>query len=166
VEVVPSELEIGRARGHTHADRLRELVEKALIEIVRLRDDGMRAFETLVVGPAAVTLDDGEAGTIAYAIEHSAVALIDERKAARICAERYPALRIACTVDVLTHPDIALHLGQDKLAEAVYAALRVGRMRVLPHHLDLVLALIGPEGAAACPSLPRAVRLHSRQRTV
>jgi predicted nucleic acid-binding protein len=44
VDVVPSELEIGRERGHTHADRLGALVEKAFIEIVRLGDDGMRAF--------------------------------------------------------------------------------------------------------------------------
>ena len=158
VDVVPSELDIGRARGHPHADRLRQLVDGAFIEIVSLGEHGMQVFENLVVGTAAETLDDGEAGTIAYAFEHSAVALIDERKAVRICAERYPALFTASTADVLLHPHVAKALGREPLADAVYCALRVGRMRVLPHYVDVVVTLIGPARAAECRSLPKRAR--------
>lgn len=40
----------------------------------------MGHFTNLVSSPAVETLDDGEAATIAYALDQSATALIDERK--------------------------------------------------------------------------------------
>ena len=103
VDVVLRELETGRVRGREACDRLKELVAGGVLEIVELGDHAAPYFEDLVIGPAAATLDDGEAAPIAYAVSHGDTALIDERKATRICAERYPQLRIACTVDVLVH---------------------------------------------------------------
>jgi predicted nucleic acid-binding protein len=161
VDVVLTELESGRARGHTHADRLAELVDRATVDIVSLGTPGMTEFERLVIGDAVDTLDDGEAGTIAYAVEHSAVALIDERKAERICADRYPSLHLASTVDVLTYEPVSRSLGSERLADAIYNALRLGRMRVPPRQLDLVVRLVGFERAALCPSLPRRARTAS-----
>jgi predicted nucleic acid-binding protein len=118
-------------------------------------DDAFAHFEELVVGPAVETLDDGEAATIAYAMTHSATALIDERKATRICRERFPALRLACTIDVLIHADVQTRLGPALLADAVVRALQEGQMRVFSHHAEWVIGLIGDERAALCPSLPR-----------
>lgn len=158
VDVVPEELENGRARGRDACDKLKELVGAGVVEIVELDAESLPHFEDLVVGPAVRTLDDGEAATIAYALTHAATALIDERKATRICAKRFPELRIACTIDVLIHSDVQERLGQDLLANAVFRALRDGRMGILPHHLSWVIALIGEERAALCPSLPRRAR--------
>jgi predicted nucleic acid-binding protein len=158
VDIVPRELETGRARGRETCDRLNELVTAGVVRIVELGDDAAPHFEELVIGAAAATLDDGEAATIAYALAHAATALIDERKATRICAERFPQLRVACTVDVLIHPDVQRQLGPDMLSEAVFNALHGGRMGVLPHHLEWIVGLIGDERAARCPSLPRRVR--------
>lgn len=162
VDAVRAELETGRPRGRRDADRLRELVEDGLISIVSLGDAGIQHCENLVVGPAVLTLDDGEAATIAYAAEHAAVALIDERKAARICGEHLPAVRLACTVDVLVHPSVESKLCPEGLADAVYNALHDGRMRVPLHHLEYVVRLIGPGRAALCPSLPRSARSSTR----
>jgi predicted nucleic acid-binding protein len=158
VDVVPRELETGRAHGREASDRLNELVTAGVVGIVELGDDAAPHFEELVIGAAAATLDDGEAATIAYALAHAGTALIDERKATRICAERFPQLRVACTVDVLIHPDVQRQLGPDMLAEAVFNALHGGRMGVLPHHLEWIVGLIGDERAALCQSLPRRVR--------
>lgn len=158
VDAVPAELDDGRERGRQDADLLNSLVAAGLIEIVKLNDRCGIHFEKLVVGPASMTLDDGEAATIAYAFVNEGVAIIDERKATRICGEMFPELRIGSTVDILAHPDVWQSLGKQLLAEAVLNALRNGRMRVLPHHIEWVVNLIGPEQAAACPSLPRAVR--------
>lgn len=165
VDVVARELETGRARGRDACDRLKELTAGGVLELVELGGDALRHFEDLVIGPAAATLDDGEAATIAYAVTHGHTALIDERKATRMCAERYPQLRVACTVDVLLHQDVQRHLGPDVVSEAVFRALRDGRMGVMPHHLELVVGLIGNERAALCPSIPRRTRLspHGRQ---
>lgn len=161
VDVVPGELEAGRQRGREACDRLKELVAAAVIDIVELNDDATLHFEELVIGPAATTLDDGEAATIAYALAHAGTPLIDERKATRICAERFPQLRLACTVDVLSHPEVQHQLGAQALADAVFNALDGGRMRVLPQHLEWIVELIGVERAALCQSLPRRVRVSS-----
>jgi predicted nucleic acid-binding protein len=159
VDIIPAELESGRARGREAYDELKELVAEGVIGIVDLDDDCATFFEELVIGPAAATLDDGEAATIAYALAHAGAALIDERKATRICSERFLQLAVGCTVDVLIHPDVQGTLGPESLAEAVYRALRHGQMSVPSEYLEWVVRLIGHERASACPSLPRRVRL-------
>ena len=164
VDAVPAELEEGRRRGRTDADQLDGLVAARLIEIVTLGNPAAQLFEELVIGPAAVTLDDGEAATIAYAAEHGAIALIDERKANRICGERFPDLRVGCTVDLFAHPGVVRTLGRKRLAQAVLNALQCARMRVLPHHVDWVIRLIGAEQASLCSSLPQSVRCSKLKR--
>lgn len=159
VDAVPAELDTGRRSGRHNADYLNELVAASLVEIVSLGDVGTQHFSELVIGPAATTLDDGEAATIAYAVEQAGTAFIDERKATRICADRYPELRIGCTVDILLQPDVQRHLGIEALAVGIFNALQGGKMRVLPHHLEQVVGLIGYERAASCQSLPRSIRL-------
>lgn len=158
VDVVPGELDTGRRRGRIHADRLQELVAAGHIEIVNLSDTGWQHFETLVVGPAEETLDDGEAATIAYAAERGAVAILDEKKGTRLCTSCFPSVGIITTVDLLLHPQVQLSLGDEPFAEAVFAALRDARMAVFPRHVGKVIRLIGPERAALCPSLPRGLR--------
>lgn len=65
---------------------------------------------------------------------------------------------MACTLDVLIHHDVQRQLGSDLLSDAVFRALRDGRMGVMPHYVEWVVALIGEERAALCPSLPRRAR--------
>jgi predicted nucleic acid-binding protein len=158
VDAIPDELELGRRRGRRNTDLLNDLIAMSLVAVVQLDEASGQHFESLVVGSAAMTLDDGEAATIAYAIAHGAVAIIDERKANRICSERFPALGVISTVDLFAQPAVLEALGQDKLAQAILNALQLARMRVLAHRVDWVVQLIGPHQAALCASLPRAVR--------
>lgn len=158
-DVVVDELEAGKVRGHHDVIKLATLVAAELVDIVTLGDIERIHFEGLVVGRATETLDDGEAATIAYAVEASGVALIDERKALRLCASRFPKLRFCCTVDVLAHSSVGIVLGNSGLKEALYRALVNARMRVLPHHVADVVELIGVERAAKCLSLPYEARL-------
>jgi predicted nucleic acid-binding protein len=159
--IVSGELDSGRARGRRDAAILEELVGAGLLDLVKLEEDAEKHFEKLVVGPAAMTLDDGEAATIACALSRNSVAIIDERKATRICAERFPALRLGCTVDIFAHEDVQRGLGNAQLAEALFNALHRGRMRVFPHHVEWVVNLIGKDRAALCISLPVSARLSS-----
>jgi predicted nucleic acid-binding protein len=158
VDIVPGELEAGRHRSRQDADLLKDLVVSGLVEIVELDDMAEQYFEQLVIGPAKSTLDDGEAATIAHAVSRNEIALIDERKATRLCAQRFPGLRLACTVDIFTHPKVRDALGNDSLAEAVFNALSRGRMRVFAHHVEWVVGLIGTDRARLCTSLPGRVR--------
>jgi predicted nucleic acid-binding protein len=158
VDHVPAELETGRPRGRVACDGLKALVAGGMIEIVALPDSAAAHYENLVIGAAAETLDDGEAATIAYALAVTASPLVDERKATRLCAERFPHLRVACTVDVLVHPEVQQRLGLEVLRESVFRALQDAQMGVLPQHLDWIVEVIGRERAALCPSLPQRVR--------
>ena len=54
-------------------------------------------------GHGIETLDDGEAATIALAIEINGMPLIDERKANNICKDNFPTLEIGCSVDIFAH---------------------------------------------------------------
>jgi predicted nucleic acid-binding protein len=78
-ENVMSELRQGCRHGRQDAELLNDLVSKGIVEIVPLGELAGRYFEDLVIGPAIATLDDGEAATIACAIECNGIAVIDER---------------------------------------------------------------------------------------
>jgi hypothetical protein len=158
VDVVQAELDAGRRNGRRDADLLSGLLADQLFELVRLDAAALDHFETLVVGPAIATLDDGEAATIAYSITTGETAAIDERKATAICFQRFPALSVCSTVDILARPNVQNSLGRDELSAAVFRALMHGRMRVFPHNVQWVVDLIGPEQASACTSLPRLAR--------
>ena len=158
VEDVSFELAVDSRTGRNDAEALSALVAQGSVELVRLGDIGTQHFISLVSGPASQTLDDGEAATIAYALEHGATALIDERKAIRICTERFGALATGCTVDIFAQNDVQRVLERDPLANAVFNALYQGRMRVPAHYVGWVVNLIGRERAAQCRSLPASVR--------
>ena len=155
---VRRELEIDHRKDRSYADALSVLVRTNYVEVVHLGNAGLDHFTDLVMGSAEQTIDDGEAATIAYSLENGATALIDERKATRICENRFSTLSKGCTIDVFLHGNVQAALGPRNLADAVFNALIGARMRVLSHHLDWVVQLIGVERAACCLSLPRSVR--------
>jgi predicted nucleic acid-binding protein len=158
VDVVQGELKLGRSRGRD-SELTQALVERKHIEIVKLGNTGLDYFEQLVVGAASNTVDDGEAATLACALERGGVAVIDERKALRICGARFPKLPTASSLDLLSHSTVMIALGDHVLAEAVFSALRNARMRVFERHLGWVVELIGSSRLLECPSLPRHVRI-------
>ena len=165
LDVVTAELAKGRQRGRQNADILEKLVADGLIDSVAVPPSAEAIYEGLMIGSAVETLDDGEAATIAYAVETGAIALIDERKAIRLCGRKFPQLRLGSTFDLICHPDVEAAITQNTLAQAVVNALLNARMRVLPQHVEWVIGLIGQDEAARCTSLPRLVRnLHDSRK--
>ncbi len=158
VSSVALECAAGRMRGWNSSEPLATLVESGSVEIVELDDSSEEDFESLVIGTAVDTLDDGEAATIAYARATGTVALIDERKAWRICAARFPGLVVHTTVDLLTNASVAKILGQAGVGDAVFNALSAGRMRVPATDYQRIVTIIGEERAKLCISLPDHIR--------
>ena len=161
VSEVVLELESGLQTGRNDAAALdANGILRGECKSCRLGTLGRGISSTSFPGLAAQTLDDGEAATIAHALETEppAIPLMDERKANRICADRFAHLVTGSTVDLLAQDDVQAALGRNRLASAVFNALYYGRMRVLPHHLDWAVNLIGPERAKQCESLPRSAR--------
>jgi len=159
VDTIPAELEPGRRRGRPHADLFEKIVASGGIEIVSLSETAVGLFESLVIGPAAETLDDGEAATLAYAVDTGAIPIIDERKATRICDRMFPTMRLGSTGDLFAHQAVQNRLGRDRLGRAILNALQQARMQVQPHFVEWVVELIGSDKAIQCPSLPRSARL-------
>lgn len=149
-----------RSGGGEHRDcaLLNELIAGGFVEAVQIGESGEDDFIGLVSGPASETLGDGEAATIAKALEVDGLALVDDRKALRICAERYPHLPTSGTVDLLRHPQLTAALTERQLADAVFHAARDARMHVPAPHGRWVIELLGMERAQLCPSLTRIVR--------
>jgi predicted nucleic acid-binding protein len=158
-DVVMGELQQDNRSGRRDADILAGLISEGLIGLVKVEELKDGIFERLVAGRSVDTLDDGEAATIAYAVETRSMALIDERKANKICRASYPQLAVGCTVDLLCHELVQRAFGRESLGRAVFDTLQGARMRVLAHHLTWVVDIIGAERAALCESLPRSARV-------
>jgi predicted nucleic acid-binding protein len=152
------ELENGRAKGRQTAAEVARLIELGLVREVTLSSADEAVFLGLVAGPTSLTLDDGEAATIAYALGTGAVALIDERKATALCVKHYPTLIVMSTTDLLLADPIASSFQANGLGECLFLALTVARMRVPDRHLAGVCDLLGPGRCRECRSLPTAWR--------
>lgn len=157
-DVVVAELDGDRRSGRRDGELMTELAKEGLVEIAQMDDREAQIFEALVIGETIDTLDDGEAATIAVAATRGAVAIIDERKASRICTQRHPDLRIGCTIDVFAHDGVQNGLGAAALCDAVFSALQHARMRVPASFIEWVAGLIGQERVRLCASLPREIR--------
>lgn len=153
-----AELELGERNGHEDARQLQALIDQGLVGRIELGAKGIGLYGSLIDGAALTTLDDGEAATIACALEQSAVAVIDERKARSLCAIRFSDLRLGCTAQLLTHATVAAALNADHVMTIV-RALQVGRMRVPYEYVGDIVTLIGSELAASCMSLPKSARM-------
>jgi predicted nucleic acid-binding protein len=164
VDAVLDELRVAPPGRQNDIAKLEQLIADGLIQKMSLDVLTQDHFERLVLGNSADTLDDGEAATIAWAVEKRAIAVIDERKAKRICQVRYPKLPVVSTVEVLQLDAIAKALQREGLANAVYNALMIGRMRVWPDQINWVVGLIGDARAAECLSLPAHIRSACRKR--
>jgi predicted nucleic acid-binding protein len=152
------ELERGREKGQTTAGEIHALIDVGLVAVAELPLDAEEIYLSLVAGSISETLDDGEAATLALALVMNATAIIDERKAIRLAAIRFPGLQIKSTVELLVTMVARAILSVDELGDVIHAALRSARMRVPDHLLAAVCECIGADRAADCVSLPARVR--------
>lgn len=152
------ELERGRDKGRRTAAALADLIKDGLVEVAELPSGAEETYLNLVAGPVSQTLDDGEAATLALALQVGAVAIIDERKAINLARDRFPALQIISTTELLLSDAVRSVFSNEELGNVLYGALREARMRVPEHLPEAVCACLGPERAAGCVSLPARVR--------
>jgi predicted nucleic acid-binding protein len=157
-ENVVQEIRSGTASGRPEFDLLMQEVDRQTLRIETLSDDMLPSFFDLVSGSTISTLGDGEAATIAYAQSSAFAAAIDEKKATRIASERFAALKLVTTVDILAHAPVRDSLGKESLGDAIFDALRIARMQVRDHQFDWIRQQLGEERVAACPSLKKLAR--------
>jgi predicted nucleic acid-binding protein len=160
---VVREIERGVARDRQELDLLARMIGDQVVRVTHLEGETVETFFKLVSGSAAESLGDGEAATLAFAQKFGHSAAIDERKARRLSADRFPTLRVVTTIDILAHANVRDALGKSALSHATFSALRVARMQVRNYQFDWVQELIGQENVAACTSLRRFVRVQTQR---
>lgn len=134
---------------------LADLSERGLISVVSMNEIEAQTFADLVSGGTFSSLGDGESATLSLALHRKGVAVIDEKKAARVATEYMPPIDTMTTVDLFRDSSVADALGENHLSDAVFNALFNARMRVSHSHEGWVRELIGDERSMNCSSLKR-----------
>lgn len=158
---VVREIEQGAVNGRPEPALLAELIGNQALIVKELTGTALEDFFGMVSGHTSSSLGDGEAATLALAYRNGFSAAIDEKKATRIAAEQFAALKLVTTVDVLAHEPVRASLGNEMLANATLHALQRARMQVREHQFDWIVQLIGEENVETCPCLKR----HARRRS-
>ena len=155
------EVAFGSSNGRQDVGFLQGMIAEQVLAIRELEGQALETFFALVSGQASESLGDGEAATLALAHARGCSAAIDEKKATRLATERFASTRLVTTVDILAHDGVRAGLGDARLAEAAFQALRLARMQVREQQFDWIARLIGPQNVEACSSLRRLARRRS-----
>ncbi|WP_244563911.1 hypothetical protein [Ensifer aridi] len=138
-----------------------ELAAQGLLEIVEFDEQGEQIFASLISGPAAETLDDGEAATLAIGVMLGQTVVIDERKALRIASERFATMQVIATADIICSDRVVADLGIPQVGDLIFNGLTGARMSVPERHHGWIADILGPR-ILECRSLPAALR-HAAQ---
>ena len=150
-DVVEGELKRETGRMDGSQNFLHGLMERGKVTVAGMTDAEYELFATLTGG--SQPLDDGEAATIAIAADRGFRAIVDERKGRTRAAALMSGEEPGWSLDLLRHPRVVQSLGL-QAADAVYLALRHGRMRIPAQFGESVLHLIGRDRAIECTCLP------------
>lgn len=151
-ETVVAELNHETSHANGENGFIQRLIAENVVKVVDFNDEGYLIYNSLVRGQGS--LDDGEAATIAVAVSRGFMPVVDERKGRARAQDLMNGQAPAWSLDLLVHPAVQSALVGEGYIEAVYLALREGRMRIDEERCDAVVQLIGIERAKDCTSLP------------
>lgn len=151
-EIVADELEHETSRQNGEHSFLSALVIDDVVTLAKLTDAEYEIFSELTV--TSPSLDDGEAATISIAASRYFLPIIDERRGRARANSLVRNGESGWSLDLFRHPVVVANLGNQAAIEALYFALRDGRMRIPSESADGIIALIGLERSRECTSLP------------
>jgi len=152
-EVAISEVSLDPVTGCPCRELLEFFQSEGLLRVVRMENEVYEHFISLTGAAPPDDLDDGEAATIAQATCNGWTAVLDERKATRIAMACLSETQVLTSVDLLGARELSAVLGDAKVADMLYLALRHARMRVPTDMRSWVIRTLGPNRVADCPSL-------------
>lgn len=132
---------------------IQHMIATSKVRVAALNEREYQVFGRLVSGNPS--LGDGEAATIAIAATRMLLPIIDERKGRLQAQTHCSGTCPGWSLDILRHPVVVAALGMSCASDALYFALRDGRMRIHESHCDHVVDVIGVQHALECKSLPR-----------
>lgn len=134
---------------------------------IRLAELSARLIDRVSLGPTLAdrfveltmkSMGDGEASVLAYAEAANGIAVIDDNdgRSALISVD------LEWSIDLFLHARTRGRIAEKQVADAVYDAGRLARMRFPIRCHGEAIALIGEERARQCPGLRRAFRRSAR----
>ena len=151
IVVAEFQRDTNRAQGQHHF--IQELIAARKVRVATLSESEYQEFDRLVSG--SPSLGDGEAATIAVAAQRLLLPVIDDQRGRLRAQASCSGKRPAWSLDFFRHPEVVADLGTACASDALYLALRDGRMRIHEDHCDFVVSLIGVQQALECTSLPK-----------
>lgn len=151
-EIAAGELEHETSRRNGEYSFLHALIAAGIVTLAHLTDAEYEIFRELT--STSPSLDDGEAATIAVAAIRNCLPILDERKGRLRALAHCGGRSASWSLDVFRHPQVVKILGVADSTDALYLALRDGRMRIDESHCSHVVGLIGVQRALECNSLP------------
>lgn len=156
-QVVAAELEHETSRTQGEHGFLHGLIADGKVSLGEMTDEENALFANLISG--SPSLDDGEAATIAIAAKRQVLPLIDDRKGRAQAIQVLYGQEPGWSLDLFLHPSVTSILGDTAATEALYLALRDGRMRVPVESVGYIIDLLGRERARECTCLPNYRRI-------
>jgi predicted nucleic acid-binding protein len=151
-KIVAGELEHETSRKNGEQSFLHGLAASGKVTLANMTDEEYELFHQLTSGPSS--LDDGEAATIAIAATRHFIPVIDEKKGRARASALIETLEPGWSLDLLRHPLVVASLGDQVAIDALYLALRHGRMRIPSDRAEYIIGLIGQECSNDCTCLP------------
>lgn len=118
-------------KGRDHQAELKLLMEKSLLETVKMSESQYECYLGLVSGDASNALDDGESAAIAIASGLNVEVVLDDRKARRIVGERFPGLQVISSLRFFLESGRLGGIETNVLVKLVNSAISLGRMRII-----------------------------------
>lgn len=103
-EPVIVEIERGRSKGNKDADFLQKMLDSSILRAGNLGLVGTAVNDRLADKMVIPHVHEGEASVIGCAVEIFGNALIDDKRARRLCRNHVPALPIGSTAELLLSP--------------------------------------------------------------
>lgn len=151
-QIVAGELDHETSRKNGGHSFLNNLVFSGKVTLLNMTDNEYNFFHRLTAGPSSI--DDGEAATIAVSVNQNLLPVIDEKRGRSRASDLMRPIIPAWSLDLFCHPLVMDALGEKVSIEALYLALRHGKMRIPPESAERVITFIGEERAADCICLP------------
>ena len=156
-QVVAGELEHETSRNNGERKFLHALLARGRATLGKMTDKENVFFANLVSGSRS--LGDGEAATIAIAANRQLLPLLDDRKARAIAIRALRGQEPGWSLDLFRHSAVTTALGDATAINALFLALRDGRMRIPVESTKHIIGLLGSERARQCTCLPNYRKL-------
>lgn len=134
--------EVRRMPGQrTESAPLQPLLDDGSLKLCRMSERAYETYLSLLSGPSTDTLDDGESAAIAMAVEGLGSVVLDDKKARRILAARFPRVASGTSLSLIIEAARRAAWSEEKLRDAVTVARDVSRMAVVLHERALFAEL-------------------------